>query len=459
MKRVMIAAARSGSGKTVITLALLKLLSDMDMDVTSYKCGPDYIDPMFHKRVLGISGGNLDTFFAGRDGVRDILLKCENEYAVIEGVMGIYDGLGGLSIEGSCYDIAKTTKTPVILVVDAYGSGRTLTSLIRGILDDDKTHLIKGVILNRISAAFFERLAPLLNDAMADYGAKVVGFLPKLSGLNIESRHLGLLRPGEIEGLSDMIGMLSRELEKNCDIKEICALMSEAKPIKKPDKTAKAMPNLIASDTQPMRLAVAYDEAFCFYYKENLDILKDFGAEPVFFSPIRDEKLPDDINGIYIGGGYPELYLRELSENKSMLSSVKEALSCGVPSIAECGGFMYLNDAIEDENGTAYPMAGAVSGVCRKGDHLKRFGYVTMRYHGKGAADTLAESLNGMRGHEFHYYDSTNNGRDITIVKAGDKREWMGVHIGKRYIWGFPHMYFPSAPSFVRRFTEVMRNG
>ncbi len=226
IKKVMIAAASSGSGKTVITCALLQILKDRGLDPLSFKCGPDYIDPMFHRTVLGVDSHNLDTFLAGRDGVRDVFERARNSsahFAVIEGVMGIYDGLRPDSIEGSCYEIAQITDTPIILVVNAAGAGRTVISQIKGILADDKDRLIRGIILNRMSDAFYDKLRPVLQEELSGIRGdiRLLGHIPKTGSISLESRHLGLKLPGEIENLKDQIGAFAKVLEENCDIDAI----------------------------------------------------------------------------------------------------------------------------------------------------------------------------------------------------------------------------------------------
>ena len=452
INRIMFAAPSSGSGKTMITCGFLNLLKKRKLDVTSYKCGPDYIDPMFHRTVLGIYGGNLDTFFCPEGAVRDVLSGCDKEYAVVEGVMGVYDGLGGLEIEASSYDVAVHTDTPVILIVDARGAGRTILSIIKGVLADDTAGLIKGIILNRTTGRFYERLGPFLNAGLSDagYETRVCGYLPVIREAAIDSRHLGLVMPDEIEGIHKKIDLISETLEETVDIKKILSIMDSAPDIcdNTKDETNDAA-EIIAGNgdvlERSVRIAVAKDEAFCFYYRENLDLLEKMGAELVFFSPIHDEKLPEDIDGICIGGGYPELHLNRLSENRVMLKSVRKAIAGGLPSLAECGGFMYLHDAIEDREGRAYDMAGVVHGKCVWTGELKRFGYVTISSDG---------FTDGMRGHEFHRYMSTADGSDVLVKKAGGTDEYRSMYVTKDHVWGFPHLYYMSKPEFVSAFLD-----
>lgn len=458
----MIAAPKSGSGKTMFTCGLLNLLKRSGLDVTSFKCGPDYIDPMFHKRVLGIYGGNLDTFFCSHDKVRNILGRCGHEYAVIEGVMGIYDGLGGLLLEGSSYDVAAASNTPIVLVVDALGAGRTLLSTIKGILADDDNRLIKGIILNKVSSSFYGRLKELVEKGLEDSGfdVKVLGYLPKLSDVSVDSRHLGLMMPGEVEQIREKIDLLSDSISKYCDVEGLISVMEGAEDMAAEGSSAygdvEDDPN---NKGKNVRLAVAMDDAFCFYYKENLELLESLGAELCFFSPLKDEKLPEGAAGLYIGGGYPELHLKELEENESMRRSIKVALESGMPAVAECGGFMYLHESIRDDEGVDRCMVGAIKGGCSRQDHLVRFGYVELDTNDGAAEGSFAGALKGMRGHEFHYYDTEDNGSDMKVRKAGSDLCWDAMHVGDRQVFGFPHMYFPSAPEFAKEFVKVMTDG
>lgn len=474
VKRILLAAPKSGSGKTMITCGLLNLFKEKGFDVTSFKCGPDYIDPMFHKKVLGIYGGNLDTFFCSHERVKEILFSCDHELAFIEGVMGVYDGIGGLSVEGSCYDIAKATDTPIILVVDGKGAGRSIISMIKGILLDDTDHLIKGIILNRVTENFYLRLKPLIEKELsaAGYQVKLLGAVPELKDILIDSRHLGLLRPDEITDLKAIIDAISDALERFVDIEALLDIMNwysgEEANIYVKSESHKEADGCVREKASSVNLAVAMDDAFCFYYRENLKLLEKLGVSLKFFSPLHDKKLPEDIQGIYIGGGYPELHLKELSENVTMRQSIKEAVEKGIPSIAECGGFMYLHEKIYSPEGDAFDMVGVVSGTCKKQDHLVRFGYVELKKNDskrehislelEAQANSFASSLEGIRGHEFHYYDSSDNGDSMVAVKAGEEKLWDTMHVTGNTVWGFPHLYFESKPEFAEHFVEAMRN-
>ena len=357
LDRVMIAAPKSGSGKTTITCAILQTLKDMGKQVVSYKCGPDYIDPMFHQRVIGIPSKNLDTFFTGENDTRKLLLKNRTgeEIAVIEGVMGLYDGLGGVREEGSSYHLAKVTKTPIILVVDAKGMGRSVIPLIAGFLAYDTEHLIRGVILNRMSKSYYEIIKPLIE---AELQIRVLGYLAERQQLQIQSRHLGLHLPGEIKEIQRQLEVAAEELQKSVSIETIIQIAASAETIEI-EKITETTEKITSTEliTKPL-IAVARDEAFCFYYEDNLLLLKEYGADIAYFSPLHDKELPEGSSGLLLGGGYPELYAKELEENTAMRKEIKAAVESGMPVVAECGGFLYLHTAIRDRDGHPYQMAG-----------------------------------------------------------------------------------------------------
>lgn len=442
--RIMIAAPKSGSGKTMITCALLQVLRDSGEQVFACKCGPDYIDPMFHKKVLGVASGNLDTFFTDERATRVLLQKGkgENSLVVMEGVMGLFDGLGGIREEGSSYHLAKVTGTPIILVVDAKGMGRSVLPLIAGFLQYDSEHLIQGVILNRMSKSYYETIKPLIAQEL---DITVLGYFPEEKGLHIESRHLGLKLPHEIENLKEQVKEAAEKLADTVDIENIQKIAGKAENIKE-ETYLQIQP---ITEEKPV-IAVAMDEAFCFYYEENLAFLSQLGAELVFFSPLHDKKLPKECHGILLGGGYPELAAESLSRNQSMLVSIRQAINKGMPSVAECGGFMYLHEAIIGCDGTEYPMASVIPAACKNTGKLVRFGYIELTENNQVFwTDKMC-----IKGHEFHYYDSTQNGEACTARKPVTGKEYPCVIMEKNHWWGFPHLYYPSNPAFARHFIE-----
>lgn len=447
--RIMIAAPQSGSGKTLITCALLQALKEKNYHLESFKCGPDYIDPMFHKTVLGISSRNLDPFFTEDSITRMLLAKGQDsrDLAVIEGVMGLYDGLGGIREEASSYALAKATNTPILLTVNARGMGRSLLALLSGFLQYDTAHLIKGVILNQTPSSFASVLAKEIEET---FHIPVVASFPVRDDVRIESRHLGLVMPYELEDIQSRLKIASQVLCENANIEQILEIAKSAPKLEydvKSDIKQKLTEKTI-------RIGVARDEAFCFYYEDNLDLLKSLGAKLIFFSPLHDDTLPKDLDGILFGGGYPELYLKELEENESMRNSVKSAIENKMPSLAECGGFMYLHDTIFDSEKKPYKMAGVIHACCMKKERLVRFGYLTLN----SKTDSFLQKGETIRGHEFHYYDSEDNGECAIAKKPVGTRSWECVHAGSDHWWGFAHLSYYSNPKFAEKFAEACRS-
>lgn len=447
--RIMIAAPQSGSGKTLITCALLQALKEKNYYLESFKCGPDYIDPMFHKTVLEISSRNLDPFFTEDSITRMLLAKGQDsrDLAVIEGVMGLYDGLGGIREEASSYALAKATNTPIILTVNARGMGRSLLALLSGFLQYDTAHLIKGVILNQTPSSFASVLSKEIEET---FHIPIVASFPVRDDVRIESRHLGLVMPYELEDIQSRLKIASQVLCENANIEQILEIAKSAPKLEYDVK--RDIKQKLTEKT--IRIGVARDEAFCFYYEDNLDLLKSLGAKLIFFSPIHDDTLPKDLDGILFGGGYPELYLKELEENESMRNSVKSAIENKMPSLAECGGFMYLHDTIFDSEKKPYKMAGVIHACCMKKERLVRFGYLTLN----SKTDSFLQKGETIRGHEFHYYDSEDNGECAIAKKPVGTRSWECVHAGSDHWWGFAHLSYYSNPKFAEKFAEACRS-
>ncbi|MGN0298499.1 MAG: cobyrinate a,c-diamide synthase [Lachnospiraceae bacterium] len=447
LPRIMFAAPQSGSGKTLITCGFLQALLNQQLSLVAFKCGPDYIDPMFHQSVLGIPSKNVDTFFADKDTVCQLMADGaeERDLAVVEGVMGLYDGLAGTKEEASSYHVAEVTQTPIILVINARGMGRSLLPLIAGFLQYDHAHLICGVILNKTSKMFCQLIGAEIE---RELGVKVLGYVPVLEEVHLESRHLGLWLPNEIAGLKEQLNQAAKHLTESLDIPEILKIAKAAKPLQWEQKIF-----ISAKAGRKVNIAIAQDEAFCFYYEDNLRLLRQAGANLVPFSPLHDKILPQHTQGILLGGGYPELYLKQLSQNESMKQQIFEAIQSGVPSVAECGGFLYLHEQIEDVNGNAYNMVGAISGRAIYENKLVRFGYCTVM----AEQESFLKKEEAIRAHEFHYYDSTVNGKDCRAQKPITQRSWQCVHANSSHWWGFPHLYYLSNPKFAERFVETAR--
>ena len=443
--RVLLAAGASGSGKTLITCGLLQALVNRGLKTASFKCGPDYIDPMFHSRVIGTKSRNLDTFFTDKEITRYLL--CQNaagcEISVMEGVMGFYDGVAGTTTRASAYDLACVTDTPVILIVNSRGMSVSLAAYVKGFMEYRKDSHIEGVIFNQMSPMLYPRMKKLLEDEL---GVRVLGYVPKVEDCVIESRHLGLVLPDEIPELQANLQRLSEILEKTLDIDGIIQVAEGAPEIEAQE------PILDFCVKKPLRIGVADDEAFCFFYEDNFRILEKMGAELVHFSPVRDQKLPCGLDGLLLYGGYPELNGRELENNTSMREDIKKALDTGMPCMAECGGFMYLHDEMEGMDGNIYHMAGVIPGKAYRTPRLNRFGYVTLT---QKQTVLGADMLGEIPAHEFHYFDSENCGKAFLAKKPESSRQWECIHGTETMLAGFPHLYYYGNPKVPEAFLRA----
>ncbi len=459
--RILIGAPGSGSGKTLLVCGLLDLLKKRGISCRSYKCGPDYIDPMFHRFVLGIESGNLDSYFSSPEEIRRRVAEetADGSMAVIEGVMGYYDGLGGDSVQASSYEIAAITETPAVLVINGRGAGLSLAALVKGFLEYKKDSRIAGVIVNRTSPMMAERL----RGPIEELGVSFLGCLPEIKDFKLESRHLGLMMPEEVQDLEKNISRLAEEMERCLDIEKLLKLaescgdlsvydgQSGSSEITSPSgcNPAGGRTPRISNGERPEKIPVgiAWDEAFCFYYGENLRLLEEMGAELVRFSPLRDERPPEDICGLLLGGGYPELYGKELEKNSSMREWVRRAAAQGLPVMAECGGFMYLKEELEGADGKMYAMCGHLRGSCKNAGRLTRFGYLELCGLPEGP----------VKGHEFHYWDCTDNGTLCTAKKPRGGKEWLCMERRDRVTAGFPHLYYPSNRAVPEEFMKKCR--
>ena len=393
MIQFLVAAPCSGSGKTTLTCALLAALKRRGQDPCSFKSGPDYIDPMFHRAVLGVESHNLDLFFSAPETVRALYAQAAAGHgaAVCEGAMGFYDGLGGVSDTASAWHLADTLGLPVL------------------------------------------------------------GYLPHLPDAALESRHLGLKTAGEIADLQQKISRMVDALV--VDWEKLFALTEGAVPLVHTDRLPPAgeLPPQGAEEQRPrVSIAVARDAAFCFTYAETLEALERAGAELCWFSPLQDRALPEQIGGLYLPGGYPELYAGQLSSNRSMLASVRRAVERGLPTVAECGGFLYLGQSLEDANGERWPMAGVLPGQGFRVGRLVRFGYAALTAHADSMLFRAGERL---PVHEFHHWDSTDNGTGFTAAKPNGK-QWDCGFANEHFYAGFPHLYW-TGTALPRRFVDA----
>ena len=443
LPRLLVAAPASGSGKTTVTCALLRAFQRRGLEPCAFKCGPDYIDPMFHREVLGLPSRNLDLFFSGEDQACALLSSAGRGHgvAVLEGVMGCYDGVGGTE-RASSWHLAQATGTPILLVVRPQGAALTLAAMVQGLARFRSPSMIGGILLNGCSRGLAELLTPMLQQ---ETGLPVLGWLPQLSDCAIASRHLGLLTPGEVQGLAEKVDRLASQLEETVDLEGVLALARSAASLP-------AAPSVVPPEPEGPVVAVARDRAFCFYYEDNLDLLRQNGLHLAEFSPLEDRALPAGTCGLYLGGGYPELWAEQLSWNAPMRRAVREAIRGGMPALAECGGFLYLQSSLEDPEGRAWPMAGVLEGEGTRSRERQPFGYLTLRPEGDNPYLVPGEEI---AGHEFHRWACTQPGDACRAVRptGGDPRPCI-ICKGKM-LAGFPHLYLPSNPRFAARFAAA----
>lgn len=440
--RVILAGTNSGCGKTTVSCAILQSLVNRGLKVGAFKCGPDYIDPMFHSRIIGAKSSNLDLHFFSENTLKFLLAKnaADRDVSILEGVMGFYDGMGLTSTRASTYEVAKVTDSPVILVVPAKGASLSILAAIQGFLNFYPENHIQGIILNQCTEMTYHVLEKAIEER---FSIRAFGYLPKLPDCALESRHLGLVTAAEITDLKEKLQIMAQQAEKTIDLEGILALAKQALPV--------TYEQILLPKRKPVRIAVARDKAFCFYYEDSLEALKDMGAELVDFSPLHDKALPENIHGLYLGGGYPELYAEKLSENLTMRQSIAEKLKQGTPCIAECGGFMYLTQAIGND-----PMTGSLEGICFNREKLTRFGYVTL----KAKQDNLlCKAGEEIAAHEFHHWDCTISGNCFTATKTNGRSWDCGIATENLYA-GYPHFHFYSNLAFAENFYKAcMKEG
>lgn len=451
MAGFMITAASSGSGKTMITCGLLELFKRKGLNPLACKCGPDYIDGLFHKQVLELEGMNLDSYFEAPEELRDKYSRLSKGHLpVVEGVMGYFDGLGGSTTRASSWEVAHILDLPAVLVVDARGASVSLAAVIKGFLEFERPmgSQIKAVIFNRMSPMLYPRIRELVE---RETGIRAAGFVPELDFLKVGSRHLGLVLPEEIAGLREQMNRLGKCLEETIDWEFLEELGAE-----KEGRDALEEENTEASCTAAFsfRLGIAMDEAFCFYYQDNLRLLERLGGELVYFSPIHDRSLPEQLDGLILGGGYPELYCEALSLNESMRESVKKAAEGGLPVLGECGGYLYLLEELEAEDGRIWPMTGVLKGKGYKKGKNSRFGYIGVEAEKDSLYLNPGEQI---RGHEFHYWDCEVLEEEwvMRAKKPVGNRSWPCIRIKNQVMAGFPHLFYPSCPAFAVRFAKA----
>lgn len=455
MPGVVIAGIHSGCGKTTVTLGLLAGLKKKGLVVQSFKAGPDFIDIGLHSMISGRPSRNLDLWMCGVDYVRRCFLESSEDadISIVEGVMGLYDG------KMSTARLAKFLGLPVILVIDAYGMAETAGAIIKGFKKD-----IAGVIFNNVgSEGHFRRLKDSVDDI------KVLGYLPKDQSFEIPERHLGLIVAEEKPLSKENVERLADAVLNHIDIETIIRLANKSAEVISGESKQHLSP--LHSLTSSPVIAIAYDRAFCFYYEDNLDLLREAGAKIITFSPLKDTSLPQDVDALYIGGGYPELYAEELSKNRSILESIHNRAISGMPVYAECGGLMYLSQGIYDFDGNFFKMAGVFPFETRMKKGRSRLGYRDVQL----TEDCmLGKNGDRLRGHEFHYSEiidglngkgeadkgpsSLCNLRPIYSVRDMDERfiQTEG-YLLKNTLASYVHIHFGSNINIAKNFVEFIK--
>ena len=444
MIECMITAPASGSGKTMVTCALLTALKQRGLHPCAFKCGPDYIDPMFHQAVLGVESRNLDLFLAKRDTVQDLYARgCTGHHAAVcEGVMGYYDGVGGVTDQASAWSVADLLGIPALLVLRPRGASLTLAAQVKGLCGFRTPSHLAGILLNDCGEAYYRKLKPMLEE---ETGLPVLGYLPHLPQAEVKSRHLGLYTARELDDMTERMDILARRMEETVEVDRLLTLT------KRDRRPAAVTPQPPAR----VRIGVARDAAFSFWYHETGEALERAGAELAVFSPLEDAALPPKVSALYLPGGYPERYAAALSANETMRGAVRKAVEDGMPVVAECGGFLYLGQSLQGEDGVWYPMAGCLPGRGAGKGRLVRFGYAALTAHHNSLLFQTGETI---PAHEFHYWDSTENGEDLTARKPMTDQSWACGYATETLYAGFPHLYFAGSPQLGARLVAAARN-
>ena len=445
VRGLVIAGATSGAGKTTVATGIIGALVRRGLRVQPFKVGPDYIDPSYHSQVAGRACRNLDTWMLPHDVVAELFDRaCSGaDIAVVEGVMGLYDGHSATGDAGSTAELAKVLNLPVVLVVDASGAARSLAALVLGYKSFDPELQLAGVIFNGIGS---DRHYQMCREAVTGItDTAVMGYLPKKKDMTLPERHLGLVPMAEGPTAHDFFERLIDQVETTLDMDRLLVIAAQA-------DSPKTVSGIFPQETQPkrVRLAVARDKAFSFYYQDCLDLLEAWGAELRPFSPLADTSLPEGIDGIYIGGGFPEMYARELAQNTPMLSAVRQAARAGMPVYAECGGLMYLGQFLRDFDGVEHRMAEVLPVASCLDDTKLSLGYRTIRALSDGP---ILKQGQEVRGHEFHWsrLDREPQGEAAYLIPEQDRRE--GFLMGNA-LASYVHVHFASRVGLAQQLIE-----
>lgn len=444
--RIVIAGTHSGVGKTTIVTGLLAVLKEKGLTIQSYKVGPDYIDPGYHQLASGKVAHNLDTWLVPTDKLVPIFAKTAsgNDIVIIEGVMGLYDG--GRTGISSTAAIAKILKTPVVLVIDARSIGESAAAIALGYKMYDQEVNVVGVIINRLGSKTHKNM---ICDALDRIGIPVLGCIYRNDALHMPERHLGLT-PVTEHNASDRISELREQISSQLDINKLLEIAQSSPSLCNLEEVT----NNSQKTPLNLRIGVAQDDAFSFYYPESLDVLKSLGAEIIPFSPISDNELPQ-VDGLLFGGGFPEMFANELAINVGMRQSIKQACQEGMPVYAECGGFMYLTKKIVDFEGQKYDMVGVIPATCSMQSKLQTVGYVEATALNE---NILCDTGDTLRGHEFHFSQMLidENQKDFPwafqFKKTRTGEIYNGGYANKNVVASYLHMHFAGNEQNALRF-------
>ncbi|WP_239617619.1 cobyrinate a,c-diamide synthase [Cohnella mopanensis] len=450
VRKIVIAGTGSGVGKTTLTIGLMAALKRAGHRVQGFKCGPDYIDPTYHTAVTGRVSRNLDSYMLTHETVKEVYARASRDadISVIEGVMGLYDGKNATDNVGSSAEISLLLEAPVLLVINCQSMARSVAAIVKGFQCLDPRVRIAGVIANKVGSEGHYRI---VRDAVEqECGVPVVGYLKREDEIEIPERHLGLIpsiERGQLQPFFDRLGDL---ISSTIDINKIWEL-AESAGVEAPETGL--FRSRGGKPIRPVRIAVAKDAAFNFYYQENIELLEAHGADIVYFSPLAGERLPGNVHGLYLGGGFPEEFAETLAAGEAVKQSIRQAVESGIPTLAECGGYMYLTQAIEDTSGRRYPMLGLVPGFVRMQKKLAALGY---REVSGTEGNFLLGTSDMAKGHEFHYSAYVPDSEENTTYayetsgRQGKKQDGYRNEEGN-LIAGYVHFHFASEPAMVGR--------
>ncbi|MGG7619164.1 cobyrinate a,c-diamide synthase [Bacillus coreaensis] len=447
-RRLVIAGTGSGVGKTTLTIGLMSAFKKKGLVVQGFKCGPDYIDPTYHTAVTGRPSRNLDSWMLNHELVKEIAVRGSKgaDISIIEGVMGFYDGKSPTSNDGTTAEISVITKSPVVLVVNCASMARSAAAIVKGFQAFSDDVNIVAVIANRVGSVGHYKLVKAAVEQ--ECGIPVIGYLKREDELTIPERHLGLIpsiERGELEPFFQKLGDFVLE---TIDVDKLYELALAPELVLQEEQLGR-------TKAKDIRIAIARDAAFNFYYQENLELLESYGAELVEFSPLKGESLPEQIDGLYLGGGFPEEFAQELTELEEVKYSIKHAIENGLPTLAECGGFMYLTDAIETTEGESFPMVGLIPGVVKMHKNLAALGYREITGE---EGNFLFQGDLGAKGHEFHYstFHPTSKLPPAYQTKGmrGMKKEGF---LTRNLVAGYTHLHFGSCTELVENWISQCR--